>query len=82
MFVGIEPYKNTGNDISQTCKRVICHFIWRKLFIHCQSHIIYTFYLYQLLTYFNSLKIMSRELRCEKDQELKKRTIRKYNMQV
>jgi len=23
MFVGIEPYKNTGNDISQTCKRVI-----------------------------------------------------------
>ena len=27
MFVGIEPYKNTVNDISQTCKRVICHFI-------------------------------------------------------
>jgi len=26
------------------------------------------FYFYELLTYFNSLKIMSKELRCEKGQ--------------
>ena len=28
MFVGIEPYTNTGNDISQTCKRVIFFFFF------------------------------------------------------
>jgi hypothetical protein len=35
--------------------------------LYLQPNLITSFYFYQLLTYFNSLKIMSRELHYEKE---------------